>query len=156
MINERPEERLSTEDIARGGTAGQPEPEAGERATETHAEGMQPEPARPAEAATPRPEPAATAGTADDTAAPLFEACDAQSYRSRWDEVQAGFVDDPRRAVEQADSLVSEVIKRLAESFADERKNLEGQWGRGDDISTEDLRMALRRYRSFFDQLLSV
>jgi hypothetical protein len=58
--------------------------------------------------------------------------------------------------VEQADALVAEVIKRLADSFAAERSKLEGQWGRGDDVSTEDLRIALRRYRSFFDRLLSV
>ena len=63
---------------------------------------------------------------------------------------------EPRRAVEQADALVAEVIKRLADSFAEERSKLEGQWGRGDDVSTEDLRVSLRRYRSFFDRLLNV
>jgi len=65
-------------------------------------------------------------------------------------------VDEPRRSVEQADALVAEVIKRLANSFAEERSKLEGQWGRGGDVSTEDLRVALRRYRSFFDRLLNV
>ena len=61
-----------------------------------------------------------------------------------------------RRAVEQADSLVAEVIKRLANSFAEERSKLDGQWGRGDNVSTEDLRVALQRYRAFFDRLLKV
>ena len=65
-------------------------------------------------------------------------------------------MDEPRRSVEQADALVAEVIKRLAETFAEERSKLEGQWGRGDDVSTEDLRVSLRRYRSFFDRLLNV
>jgi glutathione S-transferase len=76
--------------------------------------------------------------------------------RSRWDAVQTGFVDEPRQAVEQADQLVAEAMKRLAETFASERSNLEGQWSRGDQVSTEDLRMALRRYRTFFERLLSI
>ena len=67
-----------------------------------------------------------------------------------------GFVDEPRQAVQQADSLVAGAMKRLAEMFAAERAKLEGQWDRGDDVSTEDLRLALRRYRSFFGRLLSV
>ena len=70
--------------------------------------------------------------------------------------MQTGFVDEPRKAVEEADSLVAQVIKRLSEVFADERTNLEHQWDRGDQISTEDLRIALRKYRSFFDRLLSL
>ena len=65
-------------------------------------------------------------------------------------------MDEPRRAVEQADELVAEVIKRLADSFARERSRLEGQWGRGDNVSTEDLRVALQRYRAFFDRLLNI
>ena len=79
-----------------------------------------------------------------------------EEFRARWSDIQAGFVDEPRRAVEQADSLVADAIKRLAESFARERANLEGQWDRGGDVSTEDLRQALQRYRSFFTRLLSV
>ncbi len=75
--------------------------------------------------------------------------------RQRWTDVQASFVDEPRQAVKQADGLVAEVMKRLAETFAQERTNLEQQWDRGGDVSTEDLRMALRRYRSFFERLLS-
>jgi hypothetical protein len=102
--------------------------------------------------------PAATDGadTSADHAEPLFPSGEAESFRSRWVEVQTGFVDEPRSAVEQADGLVAEMMKRLAQVFADERSKLEEQWSRGDDISTEDLRQALRRYRSFMDRLLSV
>src|SRR5690242_4039562 len=88
-------------------------------------------------------------------AAALFAPNDAQTYHSKWDAIQASFVDEPRQAVEQADGLVAEVMQRLAQVFADERGNLEKQWGQGDNVSTEDLRIALRRYRSFFDRLLS-
>lgn len=87
--------------------------------------------------------------------APVFPSQEAQELRGRWDNIQAGFVDEPRRAVEEADQLVAQTMKRLAESFADERARLEGQWDRGDDVSTEDLRIALRRYRAFFARLLS-
>jgi hypothetical protein len=65
-------------------------------------------------------------------------------------------VDSPREAVQKADELVATVIKRLAEVFADERAKMEADWTKGNDVSTEDLRQALRRYRSFFDRLLSV
>jgi hypothetical protein len=87
---------------------------------------------------------------------PLFSTDETQTFRSRWDDIQTGFVDEPRTAVEQADGLVAEAMKRLAEMFADERAELEQQWDRGDDISTEDLRVALQRYRSFFARLLAV
>jgi len=80
---------------------------------------------------------------------------DVEGYRRRWEAVQTGFVDEPRRAVENADALVAEVITELATSFAQERGDLEGQWSKGDQVSTEDLRVSLRRYRSFFDRLLS-
>jgi hypothetical protein len=86
----------------------------------------------------------------------LFKSDESERFRSRWTDVQAGFVDEPRQAVERADGLVAETIKRLAEGFAEERSQLETQWSRGEDVSTEDLRLALRRYRSFFDRLLSV
>jgi len=100
-----------------------------------------------------RPEHSATS---DDAGITLFPEKEANDFHSRWTDIQTGFVDEPRRSVEQADALVAEVIKRLANSFAEERSRLEGQWGRGDDVSTEDLRVALRRYRSFFDRLLNV
>ena len=99
---------------------------------------------------------AATALAVDEQAAPLFSPEEAKDFRARWDTIQGGFVDEPRRAVEHADSLVAGAMKRLAEMFADERAKLEGQWDRGDSVSTEDLRLALRRYRSFFGRLLSV
>jgi len=90
------------------------------------------------------------------THAPLCAEKDTTDLRKRWSDVQAGFVDEPRRAVEQADSLVADVMKRLAEGFANERATLEHQWDRGDSVTTEDLRVALQRYRSFFDRLLTV
>jgi hypothetical protein len=90
-----------------------------------------------------------------DAQAPVFPAGDADDLRRQWDAIQAGFVDEPRGAVEDADHLVAATMQRLAESFAAERANLESQWGRGDDVSTEDLRVALQRYRSFFGRLLS-
>jgi hypothetical protein len=99
---------------------------------------------------------AATALATDEQAAPLLSPEEAKEFRARWDTIQGGFVDEPRRAVEQADGLVAGAMKRLAEMFADERAKLEGQWDRGDSVSTEDLRLALRRYRSFFGRLLSV
>jgi hypothetical protein len=86
----------------------------------------------------------------------LFSQDETKSLRSQWDSIQVGFVDEPRQAVERADSLVAGAMKRLAEMFADERSRLEGQWDRGDSVSTEELRQALRRYRSFFGRLLSV
>lgn len=92
----------------------------------------------------------------DERTEPLFPAEDAGELRGRWDSIQAGFVDEPRKAVESADSLVAAAMKRLAETFADERARLEAQWDRGEDVSTEDLRVALRRYRSFFGRLLSM
>jgi hypothetical protein len=76
--------------------------------------------------------------------------------RSRWNDVQAAFVDDPKQCVQKADTLVAEVVEELHASFADTRSRLEAQWARGEDASTEDLRVALRRYRDFFQRLLSV
>ncbi len=87
---------------------------------------------------------------------PLFAQNDTQDFRSRWEKIQIGFVDEPRTAVVQADELVANAIKRLAEIFAAERQKLETEWDKTDNVSTEDLRVALRRYRSFFDRLLSV
>jgi hypothetical protein len=86
----------------------------------------------------------------------LFSPDEANSLRGKWDSVQVGFVDEPRQAVERADELVASAMKRLAEIFAAERERLEKQWDRGDSVSTEELRVALRRYRAFFGRLLSV
>lgn len=88
--------------------------------------------------------------------ASLFADHDLAALRTRWYEVQAGFVDDPRDCVQQADGLVSDVVGQLAAGFTEARSHLEEQWGRGEEASTEDLRVALRRYRDFFERLLAV
>jgi hypothetical protein len=92
----------------------------------------------------------------DEVPTPLFANEDAGGYRTRWSAIQTGFVDEPRKAVEEADTLVAEVMKRLAEVFAEERHQLESRWEHADQVSTEDLRLAMRRYRSFFERLLSL
>jgi hypothetical protein len=88
----------------------------------------------------------------------LFSSEEAAQFRARWDSIQAGFVDEPQRAVKQADGLVTEVISRLTRVFAEERAKLEAQFdqNRHQDLSTEDLRLALRQYRDFFGRLLAV
>jgi hypothetical protein len=86
---------------------------------------------------------------------PLFATDQSERFTSRWREIQTSFVDQPREAVAEADALVADLMQRLAASFSQERERLEAQWDRGDDVSTEDLRVALTRYRSFFDRLLS-
>jgi hypothetical protein len=170
-MNERHEGRLSTADMASAADPGEPErgrptdartmdqPDtaeregAAERSTMAQRAGT-PErqempPSRPAD-------PPVAMGRAEARPAPLLPTEATGELRSRWESVQISFVDEPRQAVEQADSLVAEVMKRLAETFASERKNLEQQWDRGDQVNTEDLRIALQRYRSFFDRLLSI
>jgi hypothetical protein len=93
-------------------------------------------------------------GTAS-TTGPLLATEDAERFRARWTDVQTGFVDAPRRAVEQADALVAELMQHLASTFADERGRLEHQWDQGDDVPTDHLRDAFQRYRSFFERLLA-
>lgn len=88
--------------------------------------------------------------------APLFADAELNGYRARWGGIQTGFVDEPRKAVEQADALVTELMRRLTDSFTSERQRLEEQWGRNQQASTEDLRQAMRRYRSFFERLLTI
>ena len=97
-----------------------------------------------------------TAAALEEERVPLFTPNQANDLQAHWDCVQAGFVDEPRQAVEQADKLVAGTMKRLAEIFAEERSKLEGQWDQGENVSTEDLRLALRRYRSFFSRLLAI
>ena len=177
MIDRR-EQPLSTADLAGGTTArttdlSEPKEAEMERGAQDRASEGEPRDAGTTVAARPTTEPpTATPGATEPSesdrstanrgevpqadASPLFPAGEATSFRARWSEVQTGFVDEPRHAVEQADGLVAEMMQRLAQVFADERSKLEVQWSRGDDISTEDLRVALRRYRSFFDRLLSV
>ena len=86
---------------------------------------------------------------------PLFGGDELAAMRAQWVSVQTEFVDNPKDCVEKADSLVSELIKNLTTGFADARSRLEDQWGQGETVSTEDLRVALRHYRAFFERLLS-
>ena len=95
----------------------------------------------------------APAGGAEETT-PLLSDEDAGELEGRWRDLQVSFVDEPQRCVQDADALVAEVMQRLADGFAQERKNLEAQWAGGGEASTEDLRIALQRYRSFFNRLL--
>jgi len=95
--------------------------------------------------------------TRDDasTLEPLFPGERAGDLRERWHTLQARFVDEPRETVEDADALVAELLQELAQGFSDARRSLEAQWAEGQDASTEDLRLALQRYRSFFERLLA-
>lgn len=92
----------------------------------------------------------------EETAGALLPPDNVTDFRSRWDRIQTGFVDEPRTAVQQADELVTETINRLAENFASARGRLEDQWSTGENVSTEDLRVAFKKYRTFFEKLLSV
>ena len=87
---------------------------------------------------------------------PLMQREDNEAFRNRWMAIQTGFVDEPRRAVKEADALVAETMKRLSDTFTTERGKLEGQWSREEPVSTENLRLVLQRYRSFFDRLLGM
>lgn len=98
----------------------------------------------------------ATQTYGNDHIAPLLPQDLTRQLQASWSDVQAGFVDAPREAVRKADELVATAMKQLADTFARERSNLENQWDREGDVSTEDLRVALTRYRSFFHRLLSV
>jgi hypothetical protein len=100
--------------------------------------------------------PANTSSTGAAHQMPLFADNELGDLRRRWQDVQVGFVDDPRNAVKGADELVASLMTRLAQIFSDERGKLEHEWDKGENVSTEDLRVALQRYRSFFDRLLSV
>jgi hypothetical protein len=118
----------------------------------------------PREPSATRSEPSATRTEATVTTEPtesstereLFADDELAGMRARWDNVQAGFVDDPRECVQKADSLVSDVVERLTTGFTQARSRLEEQWARGEEASTEDLRVALKRYREFFERLLAV
>ena len=170
---ERHDEPAGTRDLISGGGAEPPaETEQADRPVEADAEGRRDAPAAEVIEAPPAgdadagavpaertetesaPEPARDGDRTDaGDAGPLLE--DSERYQARWEEIQVRFVDEPRGAVEEADALVATVMKSLAEGFAQERERLEAQWGRGEDISTEDLRVALQRYRTFFQRLLS-
>lgn len=94
--------------------------------------------------------------TMEEELAPLFEGDEARKFRARWLAIQSKFVDDPSDSVKQADDLVSDVIKSVTMNFSNRRIALEKQWNGEENTSTEDLRMAIKRYRSFFDRLLTL
>lgn len=110
---------------------------------------------RVADATPDRPDVRAERWGADQERRPLLGDDELSGYRSRWETVQVRFVDDPRGTVKEADALVADLMQRLAQTFADERASLESQWEEGTDVSTEDLRVAMQRYRSFFARLLA-
>jgi hypothetical protein len=126
------------------------EPERPEQTDEDAESEAAPRSSDSSQAATGKHEP-----DADRERSPLLPQDEAAEFQTRWKALQTSFVDEPRRAVEEGDTLVAELMQKLANSFAEERQSLETQWDRGDDVSTEDLRIALQRYRSFFDRLLS-
>jgi hypothetical protein len=158
-MTERNEETLTTRDLASGNDAPartvteRDDTSAGDRSTGSEG-GEYGDEAGTESVATPT----SSDGEADSgspTSEPLLPGDLTATFQRRWEEVQTRFVDEPRGAVEDADGLVANVMNHLAQGFAQERDGLEAQWGRGEDISTEDLRVALQRYRSFFQRLLS-
>jgi hypothetical protein len=128
---ERESSHLSTADLA---GQGEPQPDATDAGDDGN-EGAEP--------------------VEDPRSVPLLSGDDSESFRGRWSDIQVGFVDEPREMVERADALVAELMQRLASQFSEERGRLETQWDKDDDVSTEDLRLALQRYRSFFQRLLT-
>jgi len=145
---ERTQDRATTtEQIATAGTADQDRTSPGQRP--------------PGDSPAEQPASATQAGTGSDLRggdqqpAQLLADDELQSIQARWKDIQAEFVDEPRSAVQDADALVADLMQRLARMFASEREQLESQWASGNDVSTEDLRRGLRRYRSFFERLLA-
>ena len=159
---ERSEESLSTRDLA-------PADRRASTATDREFEAASPQPDAPDRTAEPAGgvQAPTSPGTRDFEASgslgshetrdnePLLDLELGADFLRRWEEVQTRFVDEPRGAVQEADSLVAKVMEQIAEGFAQERERLEALWSRGENISTEDLRVVLQRYRSFFRRLLS-
>jgi hypothetical protein len=128
--------------VAAEPSAAEPDqPAAAERSAPTESEGMEGE--------------TSVAESEPSTAKSMFPD-DLSGLRSRWDDVQAAFVDSPKECVEKADALVAEVVEQVTRGFSEVRSRLEAQWARGEEASTEDLRLSLKRYREFFQRLLSV
>jgi hypothetical protein len=142
LRNERAEQNLTTEDIASERTRNEPQLVNREIPTEDKVETV-----RDSEV---------SRDLHQEGRSVLVPEAEMQQLRVRWEKIQIGFVDEPRQAVKQADELIASAIQQIAEQFAQERARLEKQWDRGDQVSTEDLRQALRCYRTFFDRLLSV
>jgi hypothetical protein len=141
-VNPEPRRPLRTADLAAAGTAPPPASREDEDMVEEQRQSQS----------------VAAAGTTleSERLEALFPPDMAARYRTRWADVQGGFVDDPRQAVAEGDELVAEVMKSLAESFAHERERLEDDLSHTGEASTETLRVGLRRYRSFFERLLSL
>lgn len=150
-------ETLSTEDIARPQTDTSQQTADDDLPAAPDDEGAAPR-TRITDEAGNEPEPVAdeqVESEEEPDTAPLLGAQEAEGLRTRWQQIQQGFVDDPKQSVLAADGLVAEVMQLLATTFADHKLGLESQWHRGEEVATEDLRLALRQYRSFFDRLLS-
>ncbi|MFI6005226.1 hypothetical protein ACIA98_33325 [Streptomyces sp. NPDC051366] len=150
-------ETLSTEDIARPQTDTSQQTADDDVTAAPDDEGAAPR-TRITDEAGNEPEPVAgeqVESEQEPDTAPLLGTREAEELRTRWQEIQQGFVDDPKQSVLAADGLVAEVMQLLATTFADHKQGLESQWHRGEEVATEDLRLALRQYRSFFDRLLS-
>src|SRR5947209_2725813 len=145
------ERQLTTRDLAKttdtDTTDPQPEMSASDEPLSRDSEHVQ-------SPATQQPE-TTQADSASSERSPLLPDDQSERFTARWQEIQVSFVDQPRDSVQEADALVADLMQRLAASFSSERERLEAQWDRGDDVSTEDLRVALTRYRSFFDRLLA-
>jgi hypothetical protein len=144
---------LNTEQIANAGAVRKEQATAGEpplqdAQAEQSAQAAQQIPAQQAM-------PGNDLGTGGQLHAQLLEDDELQSIRAQWKDIQAEFVDEPRTAVQNADALVAQLMQRLAQTFASEREELESRWAGGDNVSTEELRRGLRRYRSFFERLLA-
>jgi hypothetical protein len=151
---------LTTEQIATAGASSAREGVAAQAGHQAFEDGIADRPAadeafRPAGGSTPDPAGEDSFAAGPGARASLLEDGELQGIVMRWKEIQAEFVDEPRRAVEEADALVAELMQRLAKMFASERAELEERWARGNQVSTEGLRQALRRYRSFFERLLA-
>jgi hypothetical protein len=121
-----------------------------EQATDTRADANASAHHEPAETAD-----AGRSGAQQPDSGKLFAPEESSEFARRWEQIQTTFVDEPQRAAEQADALVASVTQRLTDGFAREREHLEDHWSRGEDVTTEDLRVTLQRYRSFFRRLLS-
>jgi hypothetical protein len=138
----------TTDDIANAGAGGVDTAFQGQQLLPDDAQTEQPTPVHQAP-------PRSDLGTNGQPHAQLLEDQELRSMHEQWKEIQAEFVDEPRQAVQDADALVAELMQRLAQMFASEREQLESRWSGGGDVSTEDLRHGLRRYRSFFERLLA-
>jgi hypothetical protein len=154
------ESGLSTDDLAapmERGAADRPGTQSPGFTDETPGTASEAEAMPPASSSVQR-EPEAAAGTgtsAQEDAPELLTGEDEAGFRTRWQEIQNRFVDDPREAVHDADGLVADVMQTLAATFSQHKQDLEAQWSQGEEADTEDLRLALRKYRSFFNRLLS-